>query len=448
MHPGAAESSREPGFQGMTGFTRRTLLSKAAAIAAAATAGCGGGSSTGVGDLGSAPSGSSPEPAVPPPSWAGSLRSGAWSEVPVRATLASIDPAKNPSLNPRFPDTPEWSENLLRQAMIVDAWCGAAYDERTDTMWLGLGGGHRDYAGNEIYRCHFHSEAPAWEMVRPPSGSSLNPIHTDDGLEATGLYEDGRPRACHSYNNWVYVPGAGPVLVAQPAVSWGASAGKRWSVWIREADGEHDLGADMPLFSLSDILAAGACYDSTRKAIWYKQKNLNKMFRYSLPAEGRAHLGTWSPLGADFQTAVAVSCCYVEGRDCILVGSGGNYSPGYEGWAVFDCAKLTWHRPPFEGSLPEGFRPGECQPRWVPTLGAACAWDNAGNTTQIVRLAPGKDPLVDPWRISALPVAQENALVPPRKTANGTFGRFAYSPRMGGFLVFSSTAGPTCFYKL
>lgn len=428
----------------MAGMTRRTVLKGAVAAAAASSGGCGGAATD------AAPVADNPQPAptTPPPAWVSAMAPGTWAEVPMAGPLSAVDPMQSARHNPLFPASPEWSENLLRQATVITAWCGAAYDENTDTLWLGLGGGHRDYAGNEIYRCAFHQSVPAWEMVRAPSGAVGNVLVTDDGREASGVYADGRPRACHSYNNWVYVPGAGPVLAAHPAVSWGANAGKKWSVWLREADGEHAFGPEVAEMSLSDILAAGACYDTGRRAIWYKQKGMNRMFRYEVPATGPPHTGTWARWGADFQTGVAVSLCHLPEHDCILVGTGGAYSPGSEGWLVYDCKASTWHQPPFNGTVPAGLRPGECQPRWVPALHAACVWDNAAATTQILSLKPGADPRTDAWTLGALPVHASNAVVPSAKSANGTFGRFAYSPRLGGFLVLNSNRGATYFYKL
>jgi hypothetical protein len=429
----------------MHGISRREVLKSAVAMATVSAAGCGGSADA---DTPAAPAAQPVPPSTPPPAWVSAMVSGTWSQVPMAATLAAVDPMQSARYNPRHPDTPEWSANLLRQTTVVDAWCGAAYDETTDTMWLGLGGGHQDYAGNEIYRCGFHHDSPAWEMRRPPSGAVGNELVTNDGREATGVYSDGRPRACHSYNNWVYVPGAGPALAAHPAVSWGASDGKRWSVWLREIDGEHTFGPEVAEMSLSDILAAGACYDASRHAVWYKQKGMNKMFRYAVPRSGPAAAGTWARFGADFQTGVAVSLCHLPEHDCLLVGTGGAYSPGSEGWLVYDCVANTWHRPAFNGTLPGGFRPGESQPRWVPPLQAACVWDNTTETTHIVKLQATGDPRRDPWAVTALPVTTSNTVVPAPKAANGTFGRFAYSPRMGGFVVFSSHRGPTYFYKL
>lgn len=356
----------------------------------------------------------------------------------------------SPVFNPNFPQTPEWSESLLRHESVVSAWCGAAYDEWTDTMWLGLGGGHRDYAGNEIYKCQFDATVPSWEMVRPPSGAVGNLLITNDGQEASGIYADGRPRATHSYNKWTYAPGVGPVLMPHGTTSW-RFGGKPWGVFIDPVDGEHAFTRVPDVLSVDRADGAATTYDPLRRAIWVFEKGTSAAVRYDLPASGPAHLGSYQRVGPSWSRGSVVSACYLPGHDVILVGQSEGYSHGsatQHRWHVFDCTTGAVYSPAFVGALDNGVVAGLCQPRWVPGLNAACVWDNTHNTTQITTLIPGKDPRFDDWRLGSLPVAAGNTVVPTPATANGTLGRWAYSPRLGGFLVFNATAGPTYFYKI
>lgn len=75
-------------------------------------------------------------------------------------------------------------------------------------------------------------------------------------------------------------------------------------------------------------------------------------------------------------------------------------------------------------------------------------WSNSTNTTQITTLTPGANPRTDAWTVSTLPVSGANAVTPSARVSQGTYGRFAYSPRLGGFLVFNSTSGSHYFYKI
>jgi hypothetical protein len=383
-----------------------------------------------------------------PPLWVSSATAGTWVQVPMAATLSDVDPIKSALFNPRFPDTPEWAANQLRQGQIVGAWCGAAYDEGSDTMWLGMGGGHGDYAGNEIYRCSFFDDAPGWQMVRPPSGAVGNPVITNDLQEASGVYSDGRPRAVHTYNKWVYVPGVGPVLAGHGAsTAWRASGGKRWSLFFDETSGEAEFTAEATQFSAVHTDGLGACYDPTRHAIWIIPGNTNSVVRYDIPSRAAPSSGEFTSVGPAESRYGFASGCYLAGHDCLLIGSS-DFAATIGFWLVFDCATGKYYRPNFVGTQRIGATHGSSQPRWVPRLGAACVWNNRDNTSEITLLTPGSDPRTDPWTISTLPVAPANAVVPTPRAANGTFNRFAYSPRLGGFLVFNSTSGPTYFYKL
>lgn len=418
--------------------------------------GCGGGGISGEttpGNNGSRPqlpTGPVDAPVVVP-DWVASATRASWIEVPLKATLAAVDPMMDSAYNPRYPLTPEWAVDLLRQRAIVNAWCVAAFDDKTDTFWLGLGGGHRDYAGNEIYNCRLDEALPTWTMVRPPSGAVGNLLATDDGREATGVYADGRPRATHSYNKWVHVPGVGPVLMDHGPTSW-RTGGKPWGVFIDPRNGEHAFTSVPDVLSNDRADGASACYDPLRRAIWVFEKGTSAAVRYDIPpSDTAAHLGTYQRVGTSWSRGGAVSICYLPGHDVILVGQNDGYSHGATSnhhWRVFDCATGAVHSPAFTGMLGNGVVPGLCQPRWVPALQAACVWDNTSNTTQISSLTPSGDPRVDPWHFDTLPVAGVNAVVPTPATPNGTLGRWAYSPRLGGFFVFNSTAGPTYFYKL
>ncbi len=373
--------------------------------------------------------------------------SGRWAQVPVAATLFDVDPIKSAAHNPNHPLTPEWAVNTGRQAAVVYAWCGAAYDEASDTMWLGLGGGHQDYAGNEVYACMFNAPAPAWRMVRPPSGAVGNLLTTNDGQEASGVYSDGRPRATHTYNKWVYVPGVGAVLMAHGNASWTAGNGKRWAVFLG-ANGEASYTSEPTTYALNNTDGLSACYDPTRHAIWIVPGGTEEVHRYSIPGSGGAHTGAYTAVGTAAVRSLYTSVGYMPGADVLLIGTS-NDAKTTSSWEVFDCATGTRHTPTFSGSgAIEAHTAGRCALRWVPSLGAFCTWNNSTNTTQITRLTPGANPRTNTWVIDTLPVDGGNTVTPDARTALGTYGRFAYSPGLGGFLVFNATSGPTYFYKI
>jgi hypothetical protein len=81
---------------------------------------------------------------------------------------------------------------------IMSTWGGAAFDTKRN-MLLVTGGGHNDYAGNEVY--HFRLDTLKWERATDPSpmrSTGNGQFEIADGSEA--------PISFHSYDGLVYVP--------------------------------------------------------------------------------------------------------------------------------------------------------------------------------------------------------------------------------------------------
>jgi len=81
--------------------------------------------------------------------------------------------------------------NTGPQSKII-AWCGLALDPRDSTVYMPAGGGHNDYAGNEVDSIKLSDDAPAWIERRastPVAQITRNSNH----------YLDGRPTSRHSY---------------------------------------------------------------------------------------------------------------------------------------------------------------------------------------------------------------------------------------------------------
>jgi len=83
---------------------------------------------------------------------------------------------------------------------------GASYDSTRDQMVV-WGGGHQDYAGNEIYT--FNIGTLSWTRVNDPSPR----LDSSGSIEASGYYpaasgspDPQQPRSRHSYWYQVYVP--------------------------------------------------------------------------------------------------------------------------------------------------------------------------------------------------------------------------------------------------
>lgn len=382
-----------------------------------------------------------PAPGSGLPSWAANATARTWVTVPMANTLADINPANSGTYNVGgYSGSTNWTLN--NHTGLVTAWCGAAFDGTTSRMWLGCGGGHADYRGNEIYRCDFDSEAPAWTMLNAPSGSAGATVYFDDGLEATGLYTDSKPRAVHTNNKWLYVPGFGPMLIPHGAGSiTPTNGGKRWPVLFDESSGAHSFGSEGTAFTITAVSGAGVDWDASRSEVWVALAGTSPVVRYK-PATD-----TWTTVVASTAKYGQASICYLPDDDCLLMGES-DFSQTVGRWRVVDCATGTVYAPTFTSNGQVADRQGSARLHWIASLGAAVCWDNAASTTLITVLTKPANPRTGTWTVDTLSVDPSNAVTPSAATANGTYGRFAYSSQLGGFLLFNSTSGSTYFFKL
>ena len=112
------------------------------------------------------------------PAWMNGLAVGAWFQIPGTA-LSNVSPSPVPPGN-----TGPQSK--------VQTWNSFVVDTRTSKVYSVAGGGHNDYAGNEVNELDLEADQPAWvqKLAPTPSGSLTN---------CQSYYADGRPTSRHSY---------------------------------------------------------------------------------------------------------------------------------------------------------------------------------------------------------------------------------------------------------
>lgn len=325
------------------------------------------------------------------------MRSHTWARI--GNDFGSIDPARDPALNPNHPNAAPW-RGVGGFGMIMAAWSGGAYDRATDTLRI-FGGGHQDYAGNEIVQTMLATPAPQWSLAIPPSVD----IGSDAG-EKGNTYPDGRPRSSHTYNQLVAV--GSDLYLMQGAMWRSGDAGNRL---FRFSAGEwSDLGPNP--YANWDQKGA-MCYDEKRhRLIWMGRSYEAPVCAYDI-ATGQWSAGDYTRIGGSTSRLVRV-----PSHDIVVALYGGDFGVyGYE------ATPRALARPPVVGTPPisNPHKTGE----WVDELGAIVQWD--GGTGFDTLTPPGSDPLTQPWRwgrIEALEGAPSAAM------QNGTFGRFFYSPRL------------------
>lgn len=374
------------------------------------------------------------------PTWRSAMAANTWRAIPTVNKMSDLDPRYNAAMNPVYSSPPEWNGN--GHASMMTAWCGGCFDLATDDFWIPIGGGHSDYGGNEPYKLNLYSDTPTWTMLRPPSGAIGNTIATNDGQEATGVYADGRPRAVHTWNRSVFVPGVGPCLSTHGRGWTSAAAGTTKFLRIHPTTGECTFGAANTYVSAIEGNGAGCAYDPSRHVVWYHGCTGGTFTKYDVATD------TWTNASASFYVTGSVTntgLTYIPGDD-VIVWMHEYYAGGIR---VYDPVTSTLHTPSVSGAFVGEFAmTGLCQAVWVPSLNALAVWDNTTNRTIINIITKPANPRTGTWVISQLTVSGSNTITPSARNSRSTFNRFQYSSRLDGFFLVNNTNEFPYFFAL
>jgi len=147
------------------------------------------------------------------------LQPGTWYEVP-GSNLRSVEARP----------TPPGSTGL---SSIMKSWSGGAFDSQRDRLIV-WGGGHTNYAGNEIYT--FDLNTLQWTRLTDPSymnsGYNFSAQGWTDGDEA---YPDGTPVSRHTYSELAYLPPPFDALWVNGGSKWRNGNGTR-ATWLFDLD--------------------------------------------------------------------------------------------------------------------------------------------------------------------------------------------------------------------
>lgn len=348
------------------------------------------------------------------------LLPGEWHEFP-NSRLSAVNPCQTASGNGCA-----WSGSS-GFASVMGAWSGGAYDTTRDRLMV-WGGGHQDYAGNEVYAFGpLTSDTPAWTRLTDPS--------TDVGGDSsTFVYPDGKPRSMHTYSYLEYVPpldkfvsfgGVGPY----PGVE---STPRTFAFDLTELTWDMSSLATRPTGATN---GGNAVYDPTVGNVWF------------VTGMGGARLTQYNPATNQWTTHAAAGYIQIYGmaaldtkrKRLVLIGGYG----GQRQFFVFDL-----HSPDaaptqpsssgdpgglaLESAAAPGFAYDRASDRFVGWNGGAVVYT--------------MDPVS--WVWTRVDPAASNTAVPDSANSTGTYGRFRYVPSKGVFVVVNRTSSNVFVYRL
>jgi hypothetical protein len=304
---------------------------------------------------------------------------------------------------------------------IMAAWGSAAFDTTRNRLIV-WGGGHMDYAGNEVYV--FDVASLAWSRLNDPS--------TDvGGVEASGYYPDGLPRARHTYNTLAYLP---------PPVDRFCSFGGAAFFPSGQTGNHHTVCFDFETLSWSrradtdyggNTIGAFAAFDETTGHYFAHGGGTPSYLAEYAPGADEWTRHVEDPSGwTSYHYTAAID---PAARRLVAIGGGAALS-----WDLDhpELAPVSVTRSG-EGATPTAITcPGF---QYDPVAERLVAWASGGDVYTL-DVAAGTWARVTP--------AAGNVVVPDDPTENGTRGRFRYVPSLNVYVLVNSIDSDVYFYRL
>lgn len=376
------------------------------------------------------------------PAWLAAQTVNTWTNIP-GAAFSTYNPELSALINPNYPGTSPWHTSNGFPGKN-DAWCGAAWDDTTGTLWKPLDGGHADWAGNEPFKICLATDAPVWSMLRYPSGAVGNTITLTDGADNTGYFTgDGRLRPGHSYNNNIYVPGVGPLVTRTEFVNFAPGSPPPRVHKINETTGEATLLCDYSSLGGLGTGTGGATYDASRNCVWIMPTGNTALFKFNL----NTNVMTIAKASSNYNNGYA-RLVYLPTIDMIAVfhnGAGGYVTSKF--YLIDVANSFTIIQPTMTSSPSAGLaQNGQTGMDWDGNR--LLLWNNATNRTEISTLTPSGNPRTQSWAWGIQTVDASNTVTPTTALVKGTYGRFGYSSKLKGCYLHNAVSDAISFFKM
>jgi len=329
------------------------------------------------------------------------LKPGEWYEAPDSKLSGSgvWPPQPTPPGNP---------------AMVIRAWSGGAYDTKRDRLIL-HGGGHGDYAGNEIYVF----DVTSFKWSRPWGPSKEIPGTQPNGPDA---YPDGNPASVHSYDGLVYLPVQDRLWRGGGSL-WSGSGGGTRACWFFDFDA---LKWERKADSLTLGVGTFARYDPVTGHIFAASD------RYVVQEYDPA-ANTWTRRGNENMDRGedTTSALDPEARLFVGIGNGKLNVYNIKRGTITNRQKTTGGE-----AIVNARGPGLA---YDPVIKKIVGW--AGGTS-VYSLD------VSTWTWTEHKAENSNSVSPTAPTRVGVFGRFQYVPSKNVYILVNDVDQNVFFYKL
>jgi len=327
---------------------------------------------------------------------------GTWLEV-TGSNLSAVYPDPVPAGDP---------------ASIMTTWSGGAYDTTRNRL-LVMGGGHGDYAGNEVYA--FDIDSLSWSRITEPSFAGGAGTYS-------GLQSDDTPASFHSYNSLCYLESIDTLMsfgvqgINPTGLSYPVSPGLDLSTltW----DGTKTL---LP-FNPGDAGTITAYDPSTGNAyVWVGNNNNAKLQRYN------SLDNTWTDIGGPTLYVENYTTAAIDPVRQMMVSTGSSH-----GLVSCDLTSgIRTKRTATGDAFPEyaqapGFIFNPVREKFV-------LWNGGVNLYEI-------DP--DTWVCTQVTINPSNTVTPTTKQPNGTYGRFQYIPSKQAYIGVNGTTENVYIFKV
>jgi hypothetical protein len=335
------------------------------------------------------------------------LQPGHWYEVP------------NSKIRPYVPSP--LPQGYSGPSSITVAWNGGFFDS-VRNRYVVMGGGHGDYAGNEMYA--FNLDTLQWSRLWGPTpNSQIPPI----GSASVEVYADGKPSSRHTYSGIQHLPNVDKYFVHGGSL-WGGSGGMGKTTWFFDPD-------QSMWTRQADI---SSCYGSGAVPFTAYDPNTGLVYahKYIRLCEYNPLTDTWRTRGGDNKGASPSATAVFDPKRKQFCLIGGGSTQCYDMASTTTSIPLVKIATTGDKTCETASYPGV---DYDPVSHRIVAWAGGADVYTL-------DLTTRVW--TKLPASAGNTVTPTAPTHTGSHSRWRYIPSKNIFMIVNSIDQNVYVYKL